>query len=378
LIKKKELHQQRTEEVTLSEALDVEEEVKKMILIKGDLGMGKTTLAINICKCWAEGSLLQTYKAVILLTLHDPEIQAAKTISDLLLTVDEELKEKVLKDIINNFGERVCFILEGYDELPQQLHDSSVFTKLQVQLPNCTIIYTSRPKGCDKLESVVSRIIKVEGFKEESVDEYITSTFDSVDNGEELASQLKSQLHDNRTVKGILHIPINIAIVCVIFFHFSTLPKTLTELYTLLCLRLILRYITIRIVNVPTVEKLRSLDHLPEGISEQFSQLCYIAYKGTENGNIVFTSQDLLDIGIVENKISDLGLLVISPSTSVYGREKSYNFIHKTLANLPYMWNHLITTITQRNETLFRIKQSTGHTVHQKMECRQTEKINSF
>ena len=45
--------------------------------------MGKSTLAINICKCWAEGSLLQTYNVVILLTLRDPEILAAKIISNL-------------------------------------------------------------------------------------------------------------------------------------------------------------------------------------------------------------------------------------------------------------------------------------------------------
>ena len=40
--------------------------------------MGKTTLAINICKCWASDNLLQNYKAVILLPLRDPEIQELK------------------------------------------------------------------------------------------------------------------------------------------------------------------------------------------------------------------------------------------------------------------------------------------------------------
>ncbi|XP_065917658.1 protein NLRC3-like [Dysidea avara] len=328
----------RGDSITLSEALGVEGEIKKVILIKGDPGMGKSTLAINICKCWAEGSLLQTYNAVILLTLRDPEIQAAKTITDLLLTVDEELKENVLKDIMSNFGEGVCFILEGYDELPQQLHRYSVFTKLRVQLPNCTIVYTSRPEACDKLESVASRIIKIEGFKENSIDEYISNTFDSVNNGANLVSQLKSQLHKNWIVRRILHIPINVAIVCVIFFHFSTLPETLTQLYTLLCLRLILRYITTRIANVDQVEELRSLDDLPEDIAKQFSQLCFIAYKGVESNKIIFSSHELRNIGIAQEKMSDLGLLVTAPSTSVYGREKSYNFLHKTLQEFSTAW----------------------------------------
>ena len=328
----------RGDSVTLSEALDVEGEIKKVIVIKGDPGMGKSTLAINICKCWAEGSLLQNYDVVILLTLRTKKIQEAQTVNDLLLTPDDELRENIKKQIIRNSGERICFILEGYDELPHELRKSSVFTELREHLPNCTIIYTSRPEACDRLERDASRIIKIEGFNKNSIGEYILSTFESVDNGEKLASQLKSQLHKNSTVRGILHIPINVAIVCLIFFHFSTLPETLTELYTLLCLRLILRYITVRTVNVAKVEKLRSLDHLPEGISEQFAQLCFIAYKGTENGNIIFTSQDLLDIGIVEDKMSDLGLLVTAPSTSVYGREKSYNFLHKTLQEFCTAW----------------------------------------
>jgi len=307
-------------------------------LIKGDPGMGKSTLAINICKCWAAGSLLQSYNAVILLTLRTKKIQEAQTVNDLLLTANSMLRENVTAEITRNLGEKICFILEGYDELPHELRKSSVFTELKEYLPECTLVYTSRPEACDELENVASRIIKIEGFKEELVYEYISSTFEIVNDGGKLAAELKSQLDDNWAVRGILHIPINVAIVCVIFFHFSTLPETLTELYTLLCLRMILRYITVRTVNVNKVEKLRSLDHLPVGISEQFSQLCFIAYKGIESGNIIFTSQDLLDIGIVENKMSDLGLLVTAPSTSVYGREKLYNFLRKTLQEFCTAW----------------------------------------
>ena len=327
----------RGDSVTLSEALDVDGEIKKVILIKGDPGMGKSTLAINICKCWSEGSLLQTYNAVILLTLRDPEIQAAKTITDLLLT-EGKLRESVLEEIIGCLGERICFLLEGYDELPGQLRKSSVFTKLKEKLPNSTIVYTSRPEACDKLESVASRIIKIEGFKEKSIDEYISNTFDNVNNGANLASQLKLQLHKNWIVREILHIPINVAIVCVIFFHFSTLPETLTELYTLLCLRLILRYITTRTANVDQVEELHSLDDLPEDIAKQFSQLCFIACKSVESNKIIFSSHELRSIGIAQEKMSDLGLLVTAPSTSVYGREKSYNFLHKTLQEFSTAW----------------------------------------
>ena len=59
--------------------------------------MGKTTLAINICKCWAKNELLQSYDAVVLLTLRDPEIQEAKTIGDLLLLPSSKMSWKILR-----------------------------------------------------------------------------------------------------------------------------------------------------------------------------------------------------------------------------------------------------------------------------------------
>ena len=324
----------RGDDVTLSEALDVDREIKKVIVIKGGPGMGKSTLAINICKCWAEGSLLQTYKAVILLTLRDPEIQAAKNIGDLLLT-EGKLKENVLEEIVDCSGEGFCFVLEGYDELPTESRKSSVFTKLREMLSNCTIVYTSRPEACERLESVSSRIIEIKGFEEQSFCEYISSTFDA---GGSLAAELKSQLNQNQVVKELLHVPINVAIVCLIFFHFSKLPETVTELYTLLCLRLILRHITTRTPNVAGVEELCSFDDLPEDIAEQFSQLCFIAYKGVESDKTIFSARELQSFGIILDKLSDLGLLVTAPSTSVYGRQKSYNFLHKTLQEFCTAW----------------------------------------
>ena len=115
------------------------------------------------------------------------------------------------------------------------------------------------------------------------------------------------------------------------------LPETLTQLYTLLCLRLILRHITTRTQNVSQVKELRSLNNLPIEISKQFGQLCCIAFEGMGRNQVVYSSHDLQSIG---NTISsDLGLLVTSTSTSVYGVEKTYNFLHKTLQEFCAAWH---------------------------------------
>jgi len=103
--------------------------------------------------------------------------------------LDTDLRETVLKEIARNLGEKICFILEGYNELPEIFYSSSVFTQLRGKLPKCTLIYTSHPEACNKIE-VPSRFIKIAGFKKESVDEYISKALDHVKDGHNLSSQL--------------------------------------------------------------------------------------------------------------------------------------------------------------------------------------------
>ena len=149
--------------LTLADVLNVKEEENKVILIEGGPGMGKSTLAIKICKCWADGNLLEKYDAVILLSLRDPEIQAAKSIKDLLLVLDDELRECVYKEITKTNGEGICFLLEGFDELPHRLKKYSIFSTLSEKLTKCTLMYTSRPEACNHLRSIASCRIEIRG-----------------------------------------------------------------------------------------------------------------------------------------------------------------------------------------------------------------------
>ena len=319
------------EYLTLADVLDVRGKNNKVILIEGGPGMGKSTLAIKLCKSWANGELLQEYDAVILLPLRDPEIQEAKNIKDLLLTEDEELRDEVYKEIVKESGNRVCFILEGFDELPQKLRSTPVFSKLTLKLPRCTLVYTSRPEACDKLRRLAVHKIEICGFKEEQINDYIKNAFQKVENGKEKVTKLISQVESNPTIKSILYVPINVAIICHLFLLTLQLPNTLTQLYTLLCLNLMLRHINKQNDGDAEVEYLDSFDDLPIGTGEQFLKLCLIAYRGRVDDRIIFSSRDIKGYGIDASKMKGLGLLLIAPSTSVYGREKSYNFLHLTL-----------------------------------------------
>ena len=332
--------------LTLTDVLNVKEEENKIVLIEGGPGMGKSTLAIEICKCWTDGELLQEYDAVILLPLRDPEIQAANNIGDLLLVENKGEREALYDEITASQGDKICFIFEGYDELPEQLRKVPVFAKVKEKLPKCTLMYTSRPEACTQLRHIASQRIEIHGFKEEQVDEYINNAFENVKDGKEKALKLISKVKNNPSIKSILYVPIHIAIVCHIFLLTLTLPTTLTELYCLLCLNLILRHTNKH--GLGEVDYLSSLHNLPAQISEQFHKLCYVAYRGREEDKMIFSSRELECYGIDPNKLSGLGLLLIAPSTSVYGREKSYNFLHLTVQE--YCSAFYLSTLTDKEQ----------------------------
>ena len=152
-----------TRSLTLADILNVKEEENKVILIEGGPGMGKSTLAIQICKSWVDGELLKEYDAVILLPLRDPEIQAANNIGDLLLVENRNEREALYDEITASQGDKICFIFEGYDELPEQLRNIPVFLKIKEKLPQCTLIYTSRPEACNQLQA--TQRIEIRGFE---------------------------------------------------------------------------------------------------------------------------------------------------------------------------------------------------------------------
>ena len=190
-------------------------------------------------------------------------------------------------------------------------------------------MYTSRPEACDKLRRLATRRIEIHGFEEEQVYDYISNAFENDENGREKASKLTSDVKGNPSIRSILYVPINVAIICHLYLLSLSIPNTLTQLYTLLCLNLILRHINK--YGIYKVDYLKSLHSLPTPYMEHFSNLCQAAYRGSEHDKIVFSSSDLSEYGIDVSKISGLGLLHIAPSTSVYGREKSFNFLHLTV-----------------------------------------------
>ena len=340
---------------SLSNLLNVSKESQKVILIIGGPGMGKSTLAIKICQCWGSGDLLTSYDALVLLTLRDPQIQKAQSFKDLLSNtaadMDYQLVQKVIEHIKVHKGDKILFLLEGYDELPVKLQSNHncIFNCLMRDLPRCTIIYTSRPNACLKLSTLASRRIKIQGFEREQIYEYIHNAFHQDPEGEQKSSELILQLKKNPTIEAITSVPINVVIICYLFYFEGCLPETLTEVYHFLCKHVILWHIRNRTENEYNITALYSLDCLPDNIAKKFAQLCFIAYKGVVDDMLIFSTENFQRYGIFEGNVDGLSLLTNAPTTIVHGDERSYNFLHCTVQEFCAAW-YINTKLTPQEQ----------------------------
>ena len=90
-----------------------EKEKRKVILIEGAPGAGKSTLAWHICQKWRAGELFQDFKTVVFIQLRDPAIQSAKSVEDILPAVDRSQAEKVVAELRASCGKDLLFVMDG-------------------------------------------------------------------------------------------------------------------------------------------------------------------------------------------------------------------------------------------------------------------------
>ena len=123
--------------------------VTHSVLVEGAPGVGKTTFAFELCKQWARGEILQEWGVVVIIKLRDQRTRTAQTIDDLLYHPDPKcLVCQAVTELVEQNGEGMLLILDGYDELTNQQRESgSVIQWLMSRelLCRATLMVTSRP-----------------------------------------------------------------------------------------------------------------------------------------------------------------------------------------------------------------------------------------
>ncbi|XP_019856357.1 PREDICTED: NACHT, LRR and PYD domains-containing protein 3-like [Amphimedon queenslandica] len=301
------------------------------ILIEGAPGIGKSMLAFEMCSRWVKGEALKKYPLLLLLRLRDRVIQNCKSVKDLLgcFLKEQSWKDAAVQDIIDNGGEGLIVILEGFDELPEHLTKrGSLFFQFSNELPCATLVFTSRPSAKHYLKNEIEfeRHVEVIGFKKENIDEYIEKFCNN--NSEHIAT-LNQHLDESPKVRDCLYIPVNLVIVCDIFQKYIMSEEqvpfkgivTSTKLYEAMIKMLLYRHIKSQTQELVRVD----LHNLPHPIKEKFTTLCQIAYNGLRNRAtklLYYADDDFETLGMMQKEVQ------VYPGT---GDVTAYSFLHLTI-----------------------------------------------
>ena len=333
-------------------------------------GIGKTTLANQICLQWArDGFLADEFDAVVMIPLRSVQERSLEEV--MMQHVGEDDYPKLKKSA----GSRCLLILEGLDEMAANRRQSDVILKRLIEentlLEKAKILITSRPHVCEKL--VVDRRVEVVGFGDKEIREFVENSFP---NDVESVKEFMRQLTEYPQLHSLCYVPLNLVMIIDIFrFSQKKLPSTLIELYQLFIVMILQR----EVVKGCSVKKLTVGDNVEVTLSKMLPGipkeavgivylLCKLAYyaffksysdreekdkydrvKKWKDPKIIFTESDLTESGIeVTSEFDGFGLLRVVYVHQLPRDTVTYNFLHLTVQE--FLCSQYMSTLTQQEQ----------------------------
>ncbi|XP_055771187.1 NLR family CARD domain-containing protein 3-like [Salvelinus fontinalis] len=285
----------------------------RTVLTKGVAGIGKTVSVQKFILDWAEGKANQDVQFVFSFPFR--ELNLMKEDKYTLIKLLNHFSKETKESRISNYDKyKVLFIFDGLDEcrLPLDFQKNKICcdvtesTSVDVLLtnlikgnllPSALLWITTRPAAANKIPSgCVDLVTEVRGFNDAQKEEYFRKRFSD----EDMASNIISHIKTSRSLHIMCHVPVFCWISATVFEHMlkhkrEEMPKTLTEMYTLL-------------VEFHTKQKnekyLGKEETGPHWNKESILSLGKLAFQQLVKGNLIFYEEDLKEAGIDVNEAS--------------------------------------------------------------------------
>ena len=322
---------QDSKQIELDDILKVDDNTR-LVVVEGAPGIGKSTLAWELCRQWSTMESMKRFSLVVLIRLQEEGVQSATDISDLFYHANNTISKHVGEEVEKSEGDGVLFVFDGFDQLPAHYRNSSKSLLIQIitgeKLLKTTVLVTSRPSAMSDLQSLfrtdINRHIEILGFSQRAIQQYVESIFES---NSDILFSFNIYLLANPVVKGMMYNPLNSAIVVGVYLATyesgKPVPHTQTQLYTELTWYLLLRYMNATGLGDSLASKVpNSLEDLPRDIYQQLVNVGMFAFEEKLKNEMIFKE--------LPEGFSDLGLLV--KHTALYAKSETttYSFFHLT------------------------------------------------
>ena len=324
---------QPLKEVQLGELFHVgsHQAKRKVVLIEGPAGSGKTTLSWHVCREWAAGRLFQQSFLLIHISLEDQDVLRAKRLADIIPHESSEMREAVAEAISEQGGKSVCFLFDAWDEAPRALKGRSSYlfkfiTGMSTKkLPHCSVIVMSRPVAAGLLYPHLTARVNIRGFEATKLEKFIRASLEDPNARQKLLQQLR----EKPQVNDLCTLPINAAIVVHLFrcSSYSTLPSTRTGIFKELVSSLLQRHMQLRTDHGLEQWEEEEFEHLPADVLQKFKSVCGLAFHGVIEDKNIFFLDSLRQLGL-SHPSSPLGLMQAQQQLTGFRPHHHYSFLH--------------------------------------------------